>query len=225
MNTMNIQYDCPNCKKSYKLYNNYSKHTVICSQKYKDISKPITNIEQPSSIQQTLDYLLKSVAEIKESIKTIQRENTLKYQKISIFEWLTRTYSNTLCFKEFVNNLKLNNKQFFQKQDISVLFEELRSLFINEQLPLKAFNIKPNILYVYIDNNWKIFDTAESNLLIIKISKLLLSNLSQVDNSEDYAKLVPLINSININNKSFINKLYKFLYQEVKSDIQLIELV
>ena len=98
-------------------------------------------------------------------------------------------------------------------------------MFINEQLPLKAFNIKPNILYVYIDNNWKIFDTAESNLLIIKISKLLLSNLSQVDNSEDYAKLVPLINSININNKSFINKLYKFLYQELKSDIQLIELV
>ena len=78
---------------------------------------------------------------------------------------------------------------------------------------------------MYIDNNWKIFDTAESNLLIIKISKLLLSNLSQVDNSEDYAKLVPLINSININNKSFINKLYKFLYQELKSDIQLIELV
>jgi hypothetical protein len=219
---MNIQYDCPNCKKSYKLYKNYSKHTTICSQKYKEINKQVVNFEQPSSIQQTLEYLLKSVAEIKESIKTIQRENTLKYQKISIFEWLTRTYTNTICFKEFVNNLKLNNKHFFQKQDINVLFDELRSSLINEELPLKAFNIKPNILYVHIDNNWKIFDAAESNLLVIKISKLLLYNLSQLNNSEEYAKLVPLINSININNKTFINKLTKFLYQELKSDIQLI---
>jgi hypothetical protein len=222
---MNIQYDCPNCKKSYKLYKNYSKHTTICSQKYKETNKQVVNFEQPSSIQQTLEYLLKSVVEIKESIKTIQRENTLKYQKISIFEWLTRTYINTICFKEFVNNLEVNNKQFFQKQDINVLFDELRSSLINEELPLKAFNIKPNILYVHIDNNWKIFDAAESNLLVIKISKLLLYNLSQLNNSEEYAKLVPLINSININNKSFINKLHKFLYQELKSDIQLIELV
>jgi HD-GYP domain-containing protein (c-di-GMP phosphodiesterase class II) len=222
---MNIQYDCPNCKKSYKLYTNYSKHITICSEKYKEKNIKVTNIEQPSSIQQTLEYLLKSVAEIKESIKTIQRENTVKYQKISIFEWLTRTYTNTICFKEFVNNLKLNNKQFFQKQDINLLFDELHSLLKNTQLPLKAFNIKPNIIYVYIDNNWKIFDTAESNLLIIKLSKLLLCNLSEVNNSEDYAKLVPLINSININNKSFINKLNKFLYQELKSDIQIIELV
>lgn len=222
---MNIQYDCPNCKKSYKLYTNYSKHITICSEKYKEKNIKLTNIEQPSSIQQTLEYLLKSVAEIKESIKTIQRENTVKYQKISIFEWLTRTYTNTICFKEFVNNLKLNNKQFFQKQDINLLFDELHSLLKNTQLPLKAFNIKPNIIYVYIDNNWKIFDTAETNLLIIKLSKLLLCNLSEVNNSEDYAKLVPLINSININNKTFINKLNKFLYQELKSDIQIIELV
>ena len=222
---MNIQYDCPTCKKSYKLYTNYSKHTTICSQKYKETNKSIINIEQPSNIQQTLEYLLKSVAEIKETIKIIQKENTLKYQKISILEWLTRTYTNTICFKEFVNNLKLNNKQIFQKQDINFLFDELHSLLINNQLPLKAFNIKPNIIYVYIDNNWKVFDAAESNLLIIKISKLLLCNLSELNNSEDYAKLVPLINSININNKSFISKLYKFLYQELKSDIQLIELV
>jgi hypothetical protein len=222
---MNIQYDCPNCKKSYKLYTNYSKHITICSEKYKEKNIKLTNIEQPSSIQQTLEYLLKSVAEIKESIKTIQRENTVKYQKISIFEWLTRTYTNTICFKEFVNNLKLNNKQFFQKQDINLLFDELHLLLMNSQLPLKAFNIKPNIIYVYIDNNWKVFDTAESNLLIIKISKLLLCNLSELNNSENYAKLVPLINSININNKSFINKLNKFLYQELKSDIQIIELV
>jgi HD-GYP domain-containing protein (c-di-GMP phosphodiesterase class II) len=224
---MSIQYDCPNCKKTYKLYKNYSKHTTICSEKYKDKHKQLTsiNIEQPSSIQQTLEYLLKSVAEIKESIKIIQRENTLKYQKISIFEWLTRTHANTICFREFVNNLNLNNKQFFQKQDINFLFDELHSLLNNSQIPLKAFNIKPNIIYVYIDNNWKVFDTAESNLLIIKISKLLLCNLSELNNSEDYAKLVPLINSININNKSFITKLYKFLYQELKSDIQIIELV
>jgi hypothetical protein len=222
---MNIQYDCPNCKKSYKLYTNYSKHITICSEKYKEKNIKLTNIEQPSSIQQTLEYLLKSVAEIKESIKTIQRENTVKYQKISIFEWLTRTYTNTICFKEFVNNLKLNNKQFFQKQDINFLFDELHLLLINTQLPLKAFNIKPNVIYVYINNIWKIFDTAESNLLIIKISKLLLCNLSELNNSEDYAKLVPLINSININNKNFINKLHKFLYQELKSDIQIIELV
>jgi len=222
---MNIQYDCPNCKKSYKLYTNYSKHITICSEKYKEKNIKLTNIEQPSSIQQTLEYLLKSVAEIKESIKTIQRENTVKYQKISIFEWLTRTYTNTICFKEFVNNLKLNNKQFFQKQDINFLFDELHLLLINTQLPLKAFNIKPNVIYVYINNIWKIFDTAESNLLIIKISKLLLCNLSELNNSEDYAKLVPLINSININNKNFINKLHKFLYQELKSDIQIIELL
>ena len=162
---------------------------------------------------------------IKETIKTIQRENTLKYQKISIFEWLTRTYPNTICFREFVINLKINSKQIFQTQNIRSLFDELQSLLNTNELPLKAFNIKPNIIYVYIDNTWKVFDTAESNLLIIKISKLLLSNLSELNNSEDYAKLVPLINSININNKSFINKLYKLLYQELKSDIQIIELV
>ena len=83
---MNIEYACPNCKKSYKLYNNYLKHTVICSEKYKQINKPLTNIEQPSTIQQTLEYILKSIAEMKEDIKNIQRENTLKYQKISIFD-------------------------------------------------------------------------------------------------------------------------------------------
>ena len=51
---MNIQYDCPNCKKTYKLYNNYSKHTTICSQKYKQTHKQLTtiNIEKQQALTQ-----------------------------------------------------------------------------------------------------------------------------------------------------------------------------
>lgn len=224
---MSIQYTCPNCKKNYKLYHNYSKHTLICSQKYKDIKNQTPTIEQPSTIQQTLEYLLKSVAEMKETIAILQRENALKSQKISIFEWLTRTYANPICYRDLINTMTLNCSHFFQAKDINVLFEELTHTFDakNPQLSLKAFDIKSNVLYVYIDNHWKLFDTYESNLLIIKLSKVLLCNLSQLNNNEDYPKLVPLINSININNKNFINKLHKFLYQHLSTSIQLIELV
>ena len=43
--------------------------------------------------------------------------------------------------------------------------------------------------------------------------------------SDTYVKLIKQINSIDINNQNFINKIYKQLYEYLKIDIQIIEYV
>ena len=235
------QYSCPNCKKCYKRYSFFSRHLLTCN--YTVISKINTlpnSIKYPSELQQKIEYLISSNIELREQLRKIQSEKQIEKRKINMLDWLNKNYKPELDYIKYIETLKLDNKylKMLENNDVKIVIKEIfNNYFSNERenFLFKAFTIKTNKIYVFMDTLvWKELTYDNMKLIISKISSefLLLLKLWQDENekklsydniSNTYLKLIKKVNTININNKTFVCTIYKLLYDHLKINIQTIE--
>jgi hypothetical protein len=234
-------YRCPNCNKSYKRYSFFSRHVILCNSSYisKNNNLP-DNIKYPSQIQQTLDYLISSNNELREQLKKIQSEKQIEKRKIDILSLLNKNYHPEIDYNSFIQNLKVNIKYLYslQENNIKIVIKEIFNNYFSderENFCFKAFTIKTNKIYVFTESKiWKELTYDNMKLIISKISLEFLSLLKSwqdenekklsCDNiSNIYLKLLKKVNTINLNNISFVKNIYNLLYDHLKITYQIIE--
>lgn len=238
-------YSCPTCNKCYKRYSFFLRHKLVCNSEY--ISKTNNlpdSIKYPSEIQQTLNYLMCSNNLMREQLKKIQsekkQEKKLEKKKINLLHWLNKNYYANFDYLTYIKDIELDKKYLNLLKENNV-YTVIKDIFNNyftkerENNCFKAFTIKTNKIYVFLDSkNWKELTYDDMKNIISKVSNEFLSLLNewQEENKEkifndtissDYLKLLKKINSININNSTFVNKIYNILYNHLKISIQIIE--
>ena len=235
------QYCCPNCKKIYKRYPFYTKHVIQCNPRF-DIQTNLSiedKIKYPSQTQQSIEILMASNIELREMIKNLQREKMSQCQRIDILKWLNQHYKFDTTFDKYIKNIQIDEKYLDVLDDyniITTIDKYVKETFVEDNIPIKAFNLKTNKLYVYTNKEWKMLQQPDLKPFIDIISKQFRTLLSEWYHSNEtkmsndsmstkYINLVKKINSISINNTSLINNIYKLLYEYFKKDIQFIELV
>lgn len=230
------QYSCATCNKTYQRYSFFSRHLLTCNNP--GISKnnclPET-IKYPSEIKQTLDYLIASNNELREKLKKMQSEKHIQTSKIDIIDWLNKNYKSDEDYTQYLETLTIDSKYLEKLQDNSikiVLKEILETLFTRENSCFKAFTIKANRVYIFQKSNgWTQLTYLQIKTLISKISSEFIKLLNEWQNentnritqdniSNIYLKYLKKINSININNKSFTNNVYRMLYDSLKIYIE-----
>ena len=216
---LNLQYVCKNCNKGYQRYGYYSKHIVQCQPIDFTLYRPVNldSIKTPSQCQQMLEYCLSRMDEFQHKIKEMEKEKQIDKKKIDILSWLNKNYKPETCYKGYIDNITLDIKYIQLLQENNLL------------------TVKLNIIYVYTENSWKIFSHNDTKYLISKLIKNFRELLQiwyennkaiiEYNLSDTYLKLIKKVNSIDINNQNFINKIYKQLYEYLKIDIQIIEYV
>ena len=235
------QYCCPNCKKIYKRQHYYTKHVILCNPRIDSQSKLCIEdkIKYPSQTQQSIELLLASYNELHEKFKNFQREKMIQQKKVDILEWLNKNYQVNTTFNDYIENIQIDKKYLDVLDDYNVITaidKYIKETFTGDNVPIKAFNVKNNKLYVYTDTKWKMLQQSDIKPFINIISKQFMKLLSEWfhtnerrmsnDNSATkYTNLVKKINSIITTNTSLCNNIYKLLYEHFKVDIQLIELV
>ena len=234
-------YTCKNCKKIYKRYNYYCKHILLCEGIDNiHITDRNIDIENPSKIQQMLEYLIASNMELKEQIKDLNREKSKYQNKIDIISWLNQKYNPDITYIEFINSIVLKQKILLMLEDknLQELFAEIIDKIFNKNIliPIKAFNIKENNIFIFIKNKWIKITNNDIKLFINKISNELLRNLNvwQIENSRQiendnlsklYIKFIKNINKINISNNLLINSINKKIYEKINENIDIIEII
>jgi hypothetical protein len=239
---LNLQYVCKNCNKGYQRYGYYAKHIVKCQPVNVTLNNPVNidSIKTPSQCQQMLEYCLSRMDEFQHKIKEMEKEKQIDKKKIDILSWLNKNYKPETCYKDYIDNIILDVKYIQSLKEnslVSVIDEIFNNYFIktSNSCCIKAFNVKQNKIYVYIENSWKELSQNNIKYLISKLVKSFREILQlwyennramiEYNLSDTYVKLIKQINSIDINNQNFINKIYKQLYEYLKIDIQIIEYV
>jgi len=239
--TLVAQYCCPNCKKTYQRYPFYTKHVIQCNPRI-DIQSnlPIEDkIKYPSQTQQTIELLLASNIEMREMLKNFHREKMSQYQKVDILKWLNKNYKLDISFDDYIKNIKIHESYLDILNDnnlINTLDKFIEKTFVGDNIPIKAFNLKINKLYIYTNEEWKPLEQPETKTFIDTVTRkfrTLLSewyhnNETKMSNdmmSTKYINLVKKINSITVTNSSLTKNICKTLYNYCKKDVQVIELV
>jgi hypothetical protein len=216
-------YICCNCSKKYKSKTNYDKHRIICnlmSKTSKERRIENEDIDNTPTVRELYSIILNLINKCEMMERKIEKLTNIynkENKKINVIEWLNSDKSITEnetnidgiltkpIFSEWVETVTIteidmeyvfkNNFMDGLKHIIKKLLRETEDS--NISFPIKAFEQKEGLLYVYdnsnnqkdnncqnsivddniIEKKWSIMSKEKINLLFSKISKGLIKQL------------------------------------------------
>jgi hypothetical protein len=243
---MSVKYICRHCERTYKRKNYYEKHILLCdlnnlSKKDKEIR--LQELDDTPSLRTMYEMLLELADRNKHLETQLEQLNkfvNIKKKSLSIVDWLNNKYNTNnkiLDFYEMIDLFKIEEKHLnyiFNSNyitGIKTIFEELFIIDNINNIPIKAFEQKENILFIYKKKIWYQMTNSDFQEFINIISKKIMNlfikwqntninKLSDEDFSIKYTKNVQKIMGGNLSNYEICNKIKIKLYKHLKVNIK-----
>lgn len=242
-----ITHECSICNKKYKNKLNYDKHVLLCNILNKTIKERVRendNIDDTPSVRE-LYIIIRELANKCEALerkvdKLVILSNKNK-KKINLLEWLnSNTNTSTSTIVDWINTIQIieEDMDYMIKNNFldGIKYIITRLLIDIDNIPIKSFEQKENLLYVYttneysdksIKNEWVIISQDLFESLYSKITKGLLNQLTIWKNkninhlyddnfSHNYINNIKKITGGNIPLQEQHNKFRKSLYNHIK---------
>jgi hypothetical protein len=253
MSTSFIPYKCKYCNRAYKLKPNYDKHYLLCDTFNKtSISKSKTTKENNAddyvpSMRDMFTLILELTAKnsrLEQKVEELSKWAESKKKKLNVIDWLNEKYTKNIKYTEWLGGINITRNHLeavFKSDMVSGCYEILQSLLSlhmtedisNEQImPIKAFDQKENILFIYNDDNkWEILSQPMFVNLMNVLSKNILteflkwqtenkSKLKQDEFSYTYARNVQKIMGGNLTQEQIHMRVKKELYNYLKMNLR-----
>lgn len=176
------------CGKTFQRLNAFKRHRGIC-----EILREKTDI-QKKELEETSDIpplgemwlIIKTLVEendkLKKELKKIKASVGIQNKRIKVLDWLNVNIKPEMDYEEWFNTIKI------KENDLTKIFEmgfmngmvDIIENINNEQI--RAYNQKPNKLYIYINCEWKILELYDFKSLIFNIQKNLLHHFIKWSN-------------------------------------------
>tara|TARA_Y100000389_G_scaffold78364_2_gene75209 strand:+ start:923 stop:1717 length:795 start_codon:yes stop_codon:yes gene_type:complete len=254
-------YICSYCNKSYLRKSAFNNHQLKC-----ELIRISNNIKSKSEQDDDIDYIeelpIKFNGSINDMYKLLINLNNKfekleadyseikKYvnvtkNKIDIIQYLNINYDcSDFDFIKFLNSIQITNielEKVFEKDYIDgifqILIDYIEKIKHNNEIPIKAFNNKEGVLYIYIklpdsDKNWTLISEDEIKSIYKYFNKKLLplflkwkevneKQLHPDDYTLIYVKNMKRVLGTNFEKKNknsmLQNKLYKYLKVNLKN--------
>ena len=162
MSKITSSHKCSFCGRGYQRKIYYSRHVAICELMCKSIKeRQLENQERDDTpgVRELYDVILEMVTKMSAMEKKMNEMSKWvdsKKRKMNIIEWLNETHKNmALSVEEFIERIKVERchlehlfKEDYNKTILKVIKDVLSGDDENK-MPIKAFDIKPNVLFVY----------------------------------------------------------------------------
>ena len=225
-----------NCGKQFQRLNAFKRHRGIC-----EILREKTDI-QKKELEETSDIpplgemwlIIKTLVEendkLKKVLKKIKANVGIQNKRIKILDWLNVNIRPEIYYEEWFNTIKI------KENDLTKIFEmgfmngmvDIIENINNEQI--RAYNQKPNKLYIYTNCEWKILELYNFKSLIFNIQKNLLHYFIKWSNdnqdivfdhqSNEYSNKTKEIMGGSRTFSQTIKPLYNKLYRSIKKDFK-----
>ena len=162
MSKITSAHKCSFCGRGYQRKIYYSRHVAICELMCKSIKeRQLENQERDDtpSVRALYDVILEMVTKMSAmEKKMIEMSKWVdsKKRKMNIIDWLNETHKNmALSVEEFIEHIKVErcHLEYLFKEDynktILKVIKDVLSGDDENKMPIKAFDIKPNMLFVY----------------------------------------------------------------------------
>lgn len=206
-----IPYKCVSCNREYQRKIFYDKHILLC---HLMMTKTVADMQKDNEEQAdtpTVRVLYEIILEM--NAKMVKMEARLdeyakwvesRKRKVNIVDWLNDKYkSYPTSYAAWFNSIKL------ERQHLEMIFEMdyvlgiaaiLQTLIPSENrdiLPIKCFDQKDNILFIFNNDTWQIMPVDLFDKLIMTLSKKLITEFiawqnehsDQLENNDEFATI------------------------------------
>jgi hypothetical protein len=239
-------YNCKYCNRTYKLKPNYDKHYLFCDTLSKT-TKENNNADYVPSLRDMFTLILELTAknsQLEQKVEELSKWAESKKKKLNVLDWLNEKYTKNIKYTEWlagINITRTHLEAVFKSDMVTGCYEIIQSLLslhirdetsANETMPIKAFDQKENILFIYNDENkWEILSLPMfANLMNILSKKILTeflkwqtenkSKMREDDFSYRYARNVQKIMGGNLTQEQIHMRVKKELYHYLKMNLR-----
>jgi len=250
MSTSIIPYKCKYCNRTYKLKQNYDKHYLLCDTLNKTSIRNTTkenNDDYVPSLRDMFTIILELTAknsQLEQKVEELSKWAESKKKKLNVIDWLNEKYTKNIKYTEWLAgiNITRNHLEAVFKSDMATgcyeILQSLLSLHMTEDIsneqtrPIKAFDQKENILFIYNDDNkWEILTLPMfANLMNILSKKIITeflkwqtenkSKMRQDEFSYTYARNVQKIMGGNLTQEQIHMRVKRELYNYLKMNLR-----
>lgn len=242
-NKIEAHYECCHCSKNYKIKKAYDRHLLVCSVISKTVKERKTeneeyeNIPTVKQMYEMIQILIVKNENLEKQVNKMSKWINNK-KKVNVLEWLNENNVPNNDFNNWVETIEITEKHMefvFEHNFIDGVNLTVRELLNKdlETIPIKAFEQKEGILYVYngSENKWENINQSQFDTLFIKITKGLLGQLKlwkdknihrlyQTEFTEKYIGNVKKITGGDLSREQQIHKLKQAFYNTLKINIK-----
>ena len=250
----NSCYKCKYCNRTYKLKPNYDKHYLLCDtlNKYnnKTMSNKTNNNDDLPSFREMFTLILELTAknsQLEQKVEELSKWAESKKKKLNVIDWLNEKYTKNIKYTEWLAGIIITRKHLeavFNSDMVIGCSEIIKSLLNDkgtddkgtpndtETQPIKAFDQKDNILFIYNDDNkWEILSPQMFANLMNSLSKNILTEfikwqtenkhrMREDDFSYKYARNVQKIMGGNLTQEQIHMRVKKEIYNYLKMNLR-----
>jgi hypothetical protein len=237
-------YTCKFCSRDYKEKFNHDRHTQTCEFLSKTRREQDNEIDSFEKLPTQKEMFL-LVQQLSIRITKLEKENSqLKgsiKRKMNFNDILNQNIKPEFQYKIWCDILIDNVEKFLDKVYNSNLLNATNDLFTyfidnyNDRLPIRAYDIKPNIFYIYDeDETWTSISTSEFDKLLARIShKFLVEfnrcwcvvNREKIETMDIYKELYmdyyrKILGGDRISDETRYTRIRQHIYAKIKRNIR-----
>ena len=228
-----MSFKCGFCSREYKRKTYYTRHTNICEYLYKskrERERENQELDDTPSLRTMYEIILELNNKnnlLEQKVDKLTKLVNYKNNDINYINILNNNYTNTVTFYEFIQIINVDKEYLetiFKNKMIYNICNIFETILSRENTPIKAFQQKPNILFVY-NEKWCVMKDELIAIIVSNICKKFLNILIEwqqkhdIINNEKLSELYTMnlnkIMSFNYNNKNNINIIKKKIYNMI----------
>lgn len=235
---------CKCCGRTFKRKTNYDTHILICEQLNDNKKMKMMMMDEEGYIptQTELFYLVRNLVQKCETLETevskLRKYVDITKKQINAVDWLNNNITVSQSYDDWVKNITISQeelKNVFKFKYIEGIYQILECrlpVSDTEKHPIKCFNQKNNMFFIYNDNKWSIMTMEIFNDLANTLNARLIrafyawkaKHIDEIENDDrmydKYTENMRIVLGENKTNAQIIQKLKAKLYTYLKCDLK-----
>lgn len=231
---------CKYCGKTYRRSSYLTKHQLTCeflSKTPKELRLETEEREDTPSVRQLYEIIMEMTikySKLEKKVEELTKYTESKKRKIDVIEWLNNNYSLKTNYNNFISSINLDIthlKLVFETDLITGIYQILLNYLSDiNNLPIKAFDQKDNVLFIFNDTWNKIKNEdfialiniirKQLNSLLIKWQETNNKKLSNETFAKIYMKNCQKVLGCNLSKEKIMDKLHKDIYKHIKINLK-----
>lgn len=185
-------YRCNFCGKTYSRESFYLRHELLCDMK-QIVKHKNTNVNQqinftPSETTALIQRLMQRIDSLEEEVSCMRKWVNKNKEKCNIYDWLRKNcFTECNSYLDNITSYRCSEADFnyFNKQDIYegifMIFKKMFPLEEYEHFPIKCFQQKPNVFYVFHEGKWIQQTQQNFDNMIIAVHRKLMAYFKNLE--------------------------------------------
>ena len=183
MKAKKFTYKCQLCNQKWKTKYLYDRHVLMCELSLNSSQETIKELEELQHVPSSLE-LYKIIQEVyvkqqkmQKQINAFEKYIQQKKKKINSITWLSKTYPDIPHVSVFMSTLTITDEHIQTIFDTNII-NAITNILVENNIPIKCFESRPNHFYAFENNTWKILSTLEFDNILQSIIRLIYTKFN-----------------------------------------------